>query len=266
MDETEETSVATVGEKLRAAREEKGLALEDIAAQTRIPRRHLESVELSDWDKLPAPTYTMGFAKSYAAAVGLDRSEIADQLREEMGGTRSTPADAEVYEAADPARAMPKWLVLAAIAAVIALVVVMTWMSRSSLEGDETAPPAASQQQAPAAQPAAQAPQQQATGPVVLSATEPVWIQVADQGRTLFEGMLNPGQNFTVPDTATAPLLKAGKPEALRVTVGSAVAPAVGPPGRVASNVSLRAEDLMAAGAAGSAAPTSPAPTSSQPG
>jgi cytoskeleton protein RodZ len=40
-----EPDVPTVGERLRAAREEKGLSLDDIAAQTRIPRRHLESIE-----------------------------------------------------------------------------------------------------------------------------------------------------------------------------------------------------------------------------
>src|SRR5215211_2960588 len=81
-----EAALPTVGERLRAAREEKKLSLEDIAAQTRIPRRHLESIEVADWDNLPAPTYTVGFAKSYASTVGLDRAEIADQLRGEMGG------------------------------------------------------------------------------------------------------------------------------------------------------------------------------------
>src|ERR1700757_5262696 len=83
-----ESETPTVGERLRTAREEKGLSLEDIAAQTRIPRRHLESLERGEWESLPAPTYTTGFAKSYASAVGLDRTEIGDQLRAEMGGQR----------------------------------------------------------------------------------------------------------------------------------------------------------------------------------
>ena len=70
-----ELEPAPAGERLRLAREEKGLSLEDVAAQTRIPQRHLASIETGDWDNLPAPTYTIGFAKSYASAVGLDRSE-----------------------------------------------------------------------------------------------------------------------------------------------------------------------------------------------
>ena len=141
MDDVEavETDVPTVGERLRAAREEKKLSLEDVAAQTRIPQRHLESLEAADWEKLPAPTYTMGFAKSYATAVGLDRADIGEQLKAEMGGVRPVTQATEVFEPADPARTMPKSLVFGAIGAVILLIVLMTWLNERSLtESDET--------------------------------------------------------------------------------------------------------------------------------
>src|SRR5690242_832162 len=117
-----EAEVPTVGHQLRAAREKKKLSLDDIAAQTRIPRRHLESIENAEWDELPAPTYTIGFAKSYAGSVGLDRTEIGDQLRAEMGGQRFTANTMESFEPADPRRTMPKSLVLGTIAAVIILI------------------------------------------------------------------------------------------------------------------------------------------------
>src|SRR5690242_9087309 len=133
-EELVEPSAPTVGERLKAAREEKGLSLEDVAAQTRIPQRHLESIETADWEKLPAPTYTIGFAKSYASSVGLDRTDIGDQLREEMGGQRFASSQSEVIEAADPARTMPKWLVVSAIVAVILLIIVMSLLNRRSLE------------------------------------------------------------------------------------------------------------------------------------
>ncbi len=259
-EELVEPSVPTVGERLKAAREEKKLSLEDIAAQTRIPQRHLESIEDADWEKLPAPTYTVGFAKSYASAVGLDRSEIGDQLREEMGGQRFFSSQSEVIEAADPARTMPKWLVIGAVVAVILLIVIMSWLNKRSLEQ----PSAPAQNEvaatAPAVKPAPQQPALPAAaaqGPVVLTAVAPAWIQVSDQGKTLFEGMLNPGQTYSVPPTAVAPLLKAGKPEAPKINVGSAVAPPVGPPGKVASKVSLKGPDLMR----GPAAAATPAPS-----
>jgi cytoskeletal protein RodZ len=265
-DNDEIIQTTAVGERLRAAREERKLSLEDIATQTRIPLRHLENLEAGDWSKLPAPTYTIGFAKSYASAIGLDRTEIGEDLRAEMGGQRYDPGSTEVFEPADPARTMPRWLVLSAIGAIVLLVIVMTWLNNRSLEPQESAPPEAAatapaQQAGPVRvqpQATAQQPAQASTGPVVLTATEPAWIQVKDNGKTLFEGLLNTGQTYQVPPTATAPVLKAGKPEALRVMVGSTVAPPVGPPGKVASNVSLAAADLMRGG---TAAATPPAPS-----
>jgi cytoskeletal protein RodZ len=254
----------SVGERLRAAREQKKLSLEDIATQTRIPLRHLENLEAGDWSKLPAPTYTIGFAKSYASAIGLDRTEIGEDLRAEMGGQRFDTGSPEVFEPADPARTMPRWLVLSAIGAIILLIVIMTWLNNRSLQPEESAPapesaaPAPSQQAGPIQtqpQPAAQQPVQVANGPVVLTATDAAWIQVTDGDKTLFSGELAAGKSYTVPQTATAPLLKAGKPEALRVTVGTAVAPPVGQPGKVASNVSLVPADLMRGGSAGPATP-----------
>jgi len=261
-EELVETDVPTVGERLRAAREEKGLSLEDIAAQTRIPQRHLESIEVGNWDALPAPTYTTGFAKSYATVVGLDRVKIGEQLREEMGGQRFATTAPEVFEAADPARTMPKWLVLGAVGAVILLVIVMSWLNSRSLnqpdEATNNAPPAAATAPAkPAAPPPVSA--AMAQGLVVLTATAPAWIQIKDQGKTLFEGQLAPGQSFTVPPTATAPALKAGAPEALQIKVGTATAPPVGPAGKVAANVSLLPADLMT-GPQAAAAPPPAAP------
>ena len=260
MDETEASEVPSVGEQLRAARTAKKLALEDIANMTRIPTRHLESLEAGDWSRLPAPTYSVGFAKSYASAVGLDRAAIGEQLRAEMGGSRSVPSSPEVFQPADPARTMPKWLVLGAILAVIAIALLFSWYQNRQLNAPDDVP--AEQASAPAASaPAAaqRSPAAAANGPVVLTATEPSWVQVSDSGRTLFQGELSPGQPYQVPATATAPKLRAGKPEALRVTVGGSLAPPVGPPGQVAANVSLLGPDLMRGGASTAAPATAAA-------
>lgn len=267
MVETDEMEPASVGEQLRVARETKGLTLEDVAAQTRIPRRHLESLEIGDWSQLPAPTYTMGFAKSYAAVVDLDRSVIADQLRAEMGGTRAATSEAEVFEAADPARSMPKWLVLSAILAVILLVGGLSWYNQQSLESPDEPEAASVQTQEPAAgatvPPAATAATPPAQGPVVITANEPVWLRVYEKsGQTLFQGELGTGQRFDVPTTATAPMLRTGKPQAIRISVGTADAPPVGPPATTVRDVSLLGPDLMRGPTTAAPAPqqTAPAP------
>lgn len=242
--------VQTVGERLRVAREAQGLSLEEVAARTRIPTRHLESLELSDWSRLPAPTYSIGFAKSYASVVGLDRTQIGEDLRSEMGGTRLTSTETQVFEPVDPARVMPRWLVVAAVLAVLAVVAGLLFARQQSLSGDDepvaaAAPATGEPAAAPPSQPAP-APAPAAAGPVVLTANEPVWIQITERGGgTLFQGELATGQTYQVPATATAPLLRTGKPEALRISVGTAAAPAVGPAATTVRDVSLLGPDLM---------------------
>jgi cytoskeleton protein RodZ len=259
-DELVEAEAPTVGERLRAAREQKKISLEDIAAQTRIPQRHLASIENAEWDSLPAPTYTIGFAKSYASAVDLDRTDIGNQLREEMGGQRFANTSSDVFEPADPARTMPKSLVLGAIIAVVLLIALMSWLNKRSLEEPSANNgPAVAETAAPAPQPSTPAPAtaSAAQGPVVLYATQPVWLQVSERGGgSLFSGLLQAGQSFTVPANAAAPVLKTGKPEALRINVGNQVAGPVAPAATTVSNVSLLAADLLKTPAA--SAPTAP--------
>jgi len=264
MDETETDDVVTVGQRLREAREAKGLAIEDIAAQTRIPTRHLASLEAGEWDKLPAATYSIGFAKNYAGAVGLDRNEIGEQLRSEMGRSRPTYANPEVFEAADPARTMPKGLVLGALGLLAILVLVLSWLNSRSLEPEEVAAAENTVAPVPAQPPPLTVPA--AARPVVLTATDAVWIQVKDGPVVLKQGELARGERFEVPASASAPVLTTGKPEALRVTVGTEQAPPLGAPGRTVSDVSLKGDDLLRQGAAASqpaAAPPRPSAASS---
>ena len=269
MEETEADDVVTVGQRLKEAREAKGLSVEDIAAQTRIPTRHLSSLETSEWDKLPAATYSIGFAKNYAAAVGLDRNEIGEQLRAEMGGSRPAYAQPEVYEAADPARTMPKGLMISALGLLVLVVLALTWLNNRSLEPDEpaaaeanTVAPVANEAPPPPAAPAA-------AQPVVLTATEAVWIEIKDGSAVLKQGQLAPGERYEVPANAAAPVLTTGKPEALSIAVGPQAAPAIGEPGKTVSGVSLKPADLLrpAAAAAPSAAAQAPpaAPVQSPP-
>ena len=250
--ETPETTTSPVGERLRVAREDKGLSLEDVATQTRIPRRHLEAIEEGDWSRLPAPTYTIGFAKSYASAVGLDRNEVGDDIREEVGSTRPVEqTNTAAFEPADPSRTMPRWLVIGAIGAIVLVVIGLTWLNRQALEDPQPAAiETTDEQPVTAAPPPTQQAASPTQGPVVLNATEQVWLRVYQRdGATLFEGELGPGQRYQVPQTATAPLLRTGRPQALRITVGDQVAPPVGPPERTVSDVSLSAADLMERGA-----------------
>lgn len=63
---------------LRAAREQQGLSLEDVAARTRVRPAFLQALEEGRYDKLPGPVYTRGFLKLYARAVGLDPATVVE--------------------------------------------------------------------------------------------------------------------------------------------------------------------------------------------
>lgn len=258
-DETLETtgSAQRVGEKLRAAREAQGLTIEEIANGTRIPKRHLITIEDGRYSGLPAPTYSAGFIKSWARRLGLDGQALADQFRMEMGTLSSEPAQSLPYEPADPRRTPPAGLALLAL--LVAVVVGLGYLYwRGTTEQPSEVAAAATDQTPPAsapapAQPAAVAPAAtnpaaapQPTGPVVIGATQDVWIKVSDSGKTLFMNVLHAGDHFQLPDGTVAPLMTTGRPGSTTVMVGQTPIPTLGDPDHIAKDVSLKPADLLA--------------------
>jgi cytoskeletal protein RodZ len=65
---------------LRLARERRGLTLEKVARETKIPQRHLEALEHDNLTALPDGFYRRAEIRAYARAVGLDQSLALAQL------------------------------------------------------------------------------------------------------------------------------------------------------------------------------------------
>lgn len=255
----------TVGDRLRQAREAANLSLDQVASQTRIPMRHLQHIEREEWDALPAVTYCVGFVRSYANAIGLDGAELSREVRDRLGGLRTQAPAAEYYEPADPARVPPR--ALAIVAALIAVALVVGYLVWRGTLGEEASPSGSVTvplPEADAAAPAAPAPAPQAVAgqSVVLTATQEVWLRISDTagGPSLFNGTMTPGQTFEVPATAQAPVIRTGRPQVLRVSVGGRDIGPLEPAERTISDVSLRAEDVAARiqGAATAAQPPTP--------
>jgi cytoskeleton protein RodZ len=74
------TNVEAIGKIFRLAREEKKLAIEDVARATHIRRLYLLSIESGDFTQLPGGIYTVGFIKTYALFLDLDAADILRQL------------------------------------------------------------------------------------------------------------------------------------------------------------------------------------------
>ncbi|TKD50030.1 helix-turn-helix domain-containing protein [Sphingomonas baiyangensis] len=243
------------GDRLRDAREAQGLTLADIAQRTRIPLRHLESIEASTYASLPSITYAMGFARAYARAVGLDEVAIARDLRAELATTWQQPPRHEPYDPSEPARVPPRGIAMAGLAVFVLLLAGMAiWYGSNLFRGDggrsTAAAPAPTQAVAPA--PAPTQPVASQGGQVTLVAADEVWVRVYTAGdETLLTRTMQPGERFDVPRDADGPMVNVGRPEALKVLVdGREMAP-LGPAGRAVSDVPIGAAALRARASGG---------------
>lgn len=265
-DDQEAPHGTSVGERLRTAREARGLTLDDVASQTRIPIRHLRHIEDGQWHELPAVTYTIGFARNYANAVGLDGPAIGRELREQIGGTdRASQISPDVYAQSDPARAPSRALAWIAAILVVALIAgYLLW--RGQLRDDDAtakAPAPAEQAEAPAApQPQQPATPASLTGqPVTLVATADVWISVTDRGannRRLYYDTLRQGARFQVPADAVRPVIFTINPQTLRVSIGGQDRGPLASRRARMNNQSLKAEDLATLPSLGGQPPGAP--------
>lgn len=262
-----ELSLHSAGQLLKQAREQKNLTIEEVAKTTRIPQRHLASIEIADFDALPGRTYAIGFAKSYARAVGLSDAAIGTQLREEMDdqGHAAYQPETSGYSPANPSSIPPKTLALVAAGfGAVILVGYIVWRtvilqpsdfdalgnstnladdsdSVSDIVTDGTIPAVAGEQPS-------------ASGTVVLTATETVWLKIYDEnGDRLFEKEMAPGETYTVPADAAGPQILTGRPDALTVTIDGSVIPALGTAERTIKDVGISAAALLARNDVGSA-------------
>ncbi|HEY1408346.1 MAG TPA: RodZ domain-containing protein [Promineifilum sp.] len=68
-----------IGHILREARENKGLTLNDVQANTKINARFLTALESGQYDALPTPVHVRGFLRNYARFLGLDPQPLLDR-------------------------------------------------------------------------------------------------------------------------------------------------------------------------------------------
>ena len=241
------------GDRLREAREAKGLELEQIAAETRINKDHLQKIEAGRWSALPSRTYAIGFTRTYARTVGLNEKELTDQVRAELAeGDPNTVERPAKFEPGDPARVPGRGLAwFAVLAAALLLGGIYAFYSSYFAPGIGPAPLQAPQEQVSQAE----APQQTATpapqptdGPVVFtSEMDGTWVRFYDaSGERLYEAQMNTGDSYTIPEDAEGPQVWTGRPYALAITIGGREVPKLTEEDTVVKDVPVTAEALLA--------------------
>ena len=270
--EHESTRTLTAGEQMKQAREAKGLEIAQVAAETRIPQRHLEAIEAGEFGALPSRTYAIGFSRTYARTLGLDEREILDRVRIELAqGTGDAGAMPTKFEPGDPARVPGRGLAWFAVFAAILLMGGIYAFYRSYFApGLGPAPLKDPAEQVAIADGPGQAQPTPAAsptgGPVVFtSEMDGTWVKFYDaQGERLYEAQMAKGDSFTIPADADEPQVWTGRPFALAITVGGRSVPKLSEEDEVIRDVPVSAEALLARTAAPSAnapaAPASPSP------
>ena len=99
--------MASLGDMLRAAREERGISLAEAERETKIRLKYLSAMEDDNPALMPGPTYARGFLRNYAAYLGLDPNEAVELFEEQSQPTRdklkAARGHAPVRTAANPA-------------------------------------------------------------------------------------------------------------------------------------------------------------------
>ena len=243
----------TVGARLRRAREQAGLSVSALAAQTRISQRQIEAIEAGNYAALPGRTYAVGFSRSLARAVGLDEAEIAVATRAELSGMQGDDQRRPVqsFEPGDPARvpsARLTWLALIGVAAAVAAGI----MFLPSLFSPGGSLPSILPTDQPATAANVLVAQGPATaGPVVFTALAPrVWVKFYDRaGTQLLQKELAQGESYTVPADQSEVLLSTTRPDQLGITVGGQAVPKLSEVQTTIKDVPVSAAALLARGA-----------------
>jgi cytoskeleton protein RodZ len=122
----------SIGERLKRAREQKGLNHEQIARDTNIAKRYLVALEEEDFQVFPGEPYLLGFLRNYADYLGLKAEELVSAYRNMKIQEQPTP----VHELLDRRKAVsPMSLALIVggsvlAAALVTLIVVLTVQNR----------------------------------------------------------------------------------------------------------------------------------------
>ena len=203
-----------IGERLRNAREARGLTLGAVEGLTRIRAVYLQALEDEQFDRLPGSAYTRGYLRTYALVLGLPASELVEMYPAAFGASprpvfTTTPAQIPIRPTTPPSRI--RRLVMYVGGTAVTVVLVLGFIGYQQLRQfaqpvpplpstpsvDSAQPPASPKPSAPPqAKPSViPVPQTASNAGLELAvvATGTSWLNVVADGTEVFQGFVQAG-------------------------------------------------------------------------
>lgn len=79
------------GQRLKKARELRGLSVDQVASDLRLSRRIVEGIEADEYAALPEPAFVRGYMRRYAQLVKLSQDDIAARFDQSYAADTATP-------------------------------------------------------------------------------------------------------------------------------------------------------------------------------
>lgn len=214
-------NVGSVGRQLRAAREEAGLTLDEVAQSLKFSPRQIELLEADAYSALPGSTIVRGFVRSYARLLKLDADGLLRLLDASLPVAPIEVRPPDKLGIASQPRALGELspFVSAAVVLLLASVLLVLWhfFGPSSTRTKIVSPQPESSQAQEAAQPAQPVVPPLANGSIVVPAGDTAmpppanlagedaaptlrfvfadrsWVEVTDANKQLLHSGENPG-------------------------------------------------------------------------
>ncbi len=195
----------SLGERFRAAREQRGLTLSEVAEHLRIRSVYLAAIEEQNWGAIGAPVYTRGFLRTYARYLGLDPEEAVAEYHNSAGAAASStessmPNPIISYKDKEPRSLSPLIWVASAVALGLIGFVIYLYVSPPKVS-QTAASVSVSAMPSPVASSAAvgslAVPPLPRTKTLAIHLTAPSWLRVTVDGNVSIEGTFPAGTTRT---------------------------------------------------------------------
>ncbi|WP_048000131.1 helix-turn-helix domain-containing protein [Lactiplantibacillus herbarum] len=129
---------STIGARLKSARIDKGLTIDDLQQITKIQKRYLIAIEDEQFDKLPGDFYVRAFVKQYADTVDLDGNALLEEYRDQLPSMQTEKLVQNVDEVqptrvasreqpTSPANRVRNYLPTIIVTAIVVLILLFIW-------------------------------------------------------------------------------------------------------------------------------------------